>query len=1411
MNMQDLDFRQIAPRCGGRSQAFEELCCQLARRSLPEEASYRRLYGAGGDGGVECWADLPDGSRVGWQAKYVFKVDPLIRQADSSLNTALSIHSTLTRYIVCFPFDLTGPTLRRGRSGQEKFEEWRKRRKSEACAEGRDLTIEAWPASELMSLVLQLDTSGGLRFLFFNETVLTKDWFSGHIDRVKAIAGPRYTPALRVETDLHGWFAAFGGTESFVERLDERRRPCRKAYERLVAATRKTESDAFAPAWPQDLQGFAQSLLAEAEATLDSCGTLAQSDDLGQYPRCVGRLSGIVQGLEALEPRLVADLETQHADWKGRADSPGFRQFMAEYMNSFPAANLDRVRDTIKAFKDLHDWLRSPEGSLASSRSLLIAGEAGVGKTHGVCDLANRRLDDDLLTCVAFGHAFGGEPDPWTRLSELLGLPITLGRDGLLDAMDSAAEASGSPIILCIDALNETRPLQYWRNHLAEMVQTVQRRRYLRLCVTCRTAYLSHCIPDGLGIPVVEYRGFAGIERYACQRFFEYHQLKPPISPLLQPELKNPLYLRLLCETLRARGLDRLPAGWHGIASVIKAFIEHKEEQFSADHGTSVNANIVGGSLRAISRAIADSGNPALSWSYAQRVISDARPETAGLHALEWLVGCGLLMEDAPSEQSPLGKEGTVRPAFERLGDFLVAEELLARIRTGQLGQSCCPGEPLYPLVKDPETVGANVGLLGALSILLAERQSGLELPNLVHSEPIRAELLNIAITSFPWRSVETFSSASTSLVLEGLGREDLSYKTMDATLSVAWQPCSIDAMWLHNLLQRQPMAERDAWWSGYLHERYESVGPVKRLIDAAFELPLGNIEVEIAERWATILLWFTAAADRRVKSWATRAVLALLAANPEIIPGVLVRQLDCDDDEVREHTLLSSYGALIISRDTRMTHEATSIICEHFRCNPSDYDNALIRDHIRCIAELADELDGLPEGCNPQNSMQPIGSEWPLKLPSEEEVEGWKRLPRLALSCLDDDFFVYSMECLRAWQHDMPKEDMGRWVLRRVAVDFGYEGSGCEAYDAWMLSEYGGGRGKPVWAERIGKKYQWLAMYQLASRLHDHVERERDSGEPEPLRTPLILLEERRLDPTLPHNVGAMGRQADAWWIGSQADLPWGEQFSDAEWVEQERDLPSLDELLAIREHQGQRWQLLVSYPAWDNRKPDAEWTEPYRHVWTHIESFLVPKGDIVAAYDALDRRNFFGRWMPQGALWGYGFVGEYPWATSFNTEPEEWHGRGGSGHDLPVTCTPTWNQIAAEWAYDASLSANMCIHVPSREFFEPRDLWWDGRDGYRLSDGRTVFRDPRVTEGEPSSLLADADDLAERLDRIGRGIIWTLLGEKLIVGGPDGKPAPRTTFSQVARLTESGDLQIGERVLFEDYDKDVGPSTQG
>ena len=108
MPLPDIDFNLIRSHRGNQANAFEELCCQLAGDELLSPTCVRfTRKGPGGDGGVECFAVLSDGTETGWQVKYYWDVANAIRSLDESLSQALIKHPKMTQFIVCLPFDLS--------------------------------------------------------------------------------------------------------------------------------------------------------------------------------------------------------------------------------------------------------------------------------------------------------------------------------------------------------------------------------------------------------------------------------------------------------------------------------------------------------------------------------------------------------------------------------------------------------------------------------------------------------------------------------------------------------------------------------------------------------------------------------------------------------------------------------------------------------------------------------------------------------------------------------------------------------------------------------------------------------------------------------------------------------------------------------------------------------------------------------------------------------------------------------------------------------------------------------------------------------------------------------------------------------------------------------------------------------
>ena len=278
----DIDFKAIVPMpAGGKQAAFEELCCQLAR-CTEGARKFVRLQGDGGDGGIECYAESPAGMR-GWQAKYVFNMPRLLKQASTSFRTALENYPDLTTFILCIPFDPTGRT-RRGKGGDQKLAAWRTSELHYAKEIGRDMEIEFWSESELRTQIIKHDISGGLRSFFFGEQIFTNQWFEDHLAEARAIAGPRYTPKLNVATDMETWFAAFGRTSAWSGALLARLRALQKELGHLRVSNTNTGTEAADNAgdsldgvWPSDSR---RRVAASAAAIKKVVATLQQTEDL---------------------------------------------------------------------------------------------------------------------------------------------------------------------------------------------------------------------------------------------------------------------------------------------------------------------------------------------------------------------------------------------------------------------------------------------------------------------------------------------------------------------------------------------------------------------------------------------------------------------------------------------------------------------------------------------------------------------------------------------------------------------------------------------------------------------------------------------------------------------------------------------------------------------------------------------------------------------------------------------------------------------------------------------------------------------------------------------------------------------------------------------------------------------------
>jgi hypothetical protein len=211
-----VNWKNIRPVNESRRLGFEELCCQLARHEVPEDAEFRRKGTP--DAGVECFARIGN-EEWGWQAKF-FTSPPDSGQwvqIDKSVETALDRHPDLARYYVCLPLDPPDPRTP-GRS--HMMERWDERiEKWNDLAGEREIEFIYWGQSEILDRLSREEHRGRLWY-WFNQECLSKKWFRQEIERVvDNVAGARYTPEIHVDLPVAERFDAFGRSDRYFQRL----------------------------------------------------------------------------------------------------------------------------------------------------------------------------------------------------------------------------------------------------------------------------------------------------------------------------------------------------------------------------------------------------------------------------------------------------------------------------------------------------------------------------------------------------------------------------------------------------------------------------------------------------------------------------------------------------------------------------------------------------------------------------------------------------------------------------------------------------------------------------------------------------------------------------------------------------------------------------------------------------------------------------------------------------------------------------------------------------------------------------------------------------------------------------------------------------------------------------------------
>lgn len=1396
-----VDFARIKGFRSGQRDSFEELVCQLARREKhPVAARFRRVDGAGGDGGVEAYWLYPSGEKHGYQAKYFPRAGDIDwGQVDKSVLQALDTHPTLKSYTVAFPCNLTDRAGKKGKgkAGWEHWEDhvaaWQEHAKSLGMSE---VDFQAWTASELIDKLARPEAAG-LRLYWFGGAEFTADWFVRHVDSAVALLDERFHPEDHVNVSLQSLFRIVSRDPKVVAELE--------AMIAKIGSAVVPSRTLLPLEIPQELTDNVEAAKASlVEVASEFPFEAAQAWNSEVWVQRAGELQSAIGSM-------------QRWQWvQEREDDPSKPNARRDHLRN--------LRDDVSALSDLADTFHSFADrsyfKAERDRFAVIEGAAGSGKSHLFGHEAQEAVKRGQPVVLLLGQQFA-EGDPWAQISALLDMGGSSG-DTILGALDAAAEANRTRGLLLIDGVNEGIGSHFWKNHLAGFLARVRNFPHLACVLSCRSEYVPHAFSTELLGRAAQFTvaGFATPEEQAsaARVYLDRRGIARPSTPWLAPEFMNPLFLRSTCLALARDGGKEFPKGLQGTKAILSYYLDSVGRHLNA--GRDGSDELVGPTKKAvlgIAKKMAELQADYLLRADALQIAAECFSSYVSPTGKSWLDVlrlAGLFRLDPPpvgNAPDPMEPEpDVVRFCFQRFQDHLMGQALLAHV--DDIAAAFAREGKLAFVLAGNQINWRWSGLFEALATLVPEKFA-LELVDVLPGtfEQWWWTFAPHFVESAKWRAHSAFSERS----LELLNRltdshEDRTALLIELSVSTG-HPWNADL--LHKNLLPKSLPERDAFWTVDLNRMSEEEdSPAGRLMDWCL---VGQTDITALENQrlaAVMLCWFFTASNRGIRDKATKALASVFIARHELFPDLLTTLARVNDLYVLERLLAAAFGACTLDQTEQRCRSYAASVYDNVFKDGNPPLGTLLRDYALGILELAESMNQVPAGvdvsrCRPPYSSPrpvfrvteeqlkvvadkagddeilrsttgfmgdfaqyevnsrirnfldvtlkkqvPLTSEQRLskftqevvdgvaerraafaalekvanpylagmkptpfearRTPSQAEFDAWKERVKTAeqafmallspdeierYRCEAQDRVLYRKKKAAKKPEHVDSRKAQRWVASR-AYQLGWTK---RRFPNDQASGMRYSRDRPR-TERIGKKYQWLALDELLCRLADNFWLDPDYGSlPRPYRDPHDLGFQRDIDPTIITPVlsePALEQTGTASWVGS----PWIalENVTEAQlaaWPFSADPHAEFAKMLQRTDGRGKKWTVLYEHQAIDNRYGEGSPAvhglrqQEFRFIYSvQVRKPLLKKFvDDVLQKESLDVSS----WEPSRYT-DEQFLGEAPWRS--NWPQRRWKI---DTYQVPAEVDLSFPVLQYQWEshLDVALAEGARCHLPA------------------------------------------------------------------------------------------------------------------
>lgn len=797
------------------------------------------------------------------------------------------------------------------------------------------------------------------------------------LSKAISLAGARYTPKLNVNVSIASVFDGIGRTTKFYDELKSPANEIVKNIRRIndtevnkVAENEYKEAEAYS----LDIASF---ILKIPNSGVGKIDFKKIRKDSSKARKAIYKCTQKLRDFEESE-RLKKQAE------KKSSEDDKFTYSNDEiYRND--KSYLYKVGGILSS---LEEFSRSDTAESANNPHLLLNGIAGSGKTHFLCDLAKHRVEQGLPTLIFLGEEFDTKK-PLSSIKGLLDISVTDSK--FLESLNQYAEAKRTRAIIIIDALNESlvQGIQW------EQLLKIKRYKNLALIISIRSGFEQSVIPSSVlkSYVRVEHEGFASHEWEALTKFFAEYNLPLLEIPILFPEFRIPLFLKIFCE---ASSKSPEPIKGHfGFTHIFEKYVIAQGKEVLEKLGASGESvrRIWNGTIKELALYMGENGTDRVPEKKAISIAAKQFPsqgkKVLGLLEKYWLI------TKVPRYKKYKIVGFDYRFPYQKFSDHLIVRNLLTKnLDTTSPEDSFKPGTKLGGIIKGDWT---NRGLIEALSIQVPERLRGRELVNVT---PKKFRRLQVAKDSFLesliWRDLSLKNgkpkyikqkwvlSYLNNYILPYHGGNDSILETLITVSAIPNHP--LNALLLHRHLSKKKMPERDAFWQPFLNTHYGDEGAINRLIawgwNGTDKSKIGDESLRLA---SITLIWFLASSNRFLRDRTTKVLVTILSGRIPVLIQLLDDFKDIDDLYIQERLYAVSYGCVLQQTNSKKDiSEIAKFVYSNVFKNGKPPTHILLRDYARGVIEFAITQDSILEkAIDVRKIRPPYGSTFPSKIPS--------------------------------------------------------------------------------------------------------------------------------------------------------------------------------------------------------------------------------------------------------------------------------------------------------------------------------------------------------------------------------------------------------------------------------------------